>query len=785
MKNIYVLIVMLAFCLSAKANSENISIQSTGEALNDTIILTFGGGSAQIGDQICVPLYGSNFKDVVAFQWEIKYDPLVFSLNDIIPHPSITSFSFNSNDNGDGKVRMLHEDILNPIYIDSLPIIEICLDVISIPDIPTYVGMANEDFPTEIVKQSTIAEPIVPLVLSESIFIENNLDCGLILICPQNKEYVFTPGMVIHKEQFIEQYDLILQCHDYADEEVKLINMSAPGSLPQDSLIMTCDNVFYNTTIGVVIVGTSTTNTNGIITIDTVSFLNCQTDVIFNIPDNMENCTNTQRSCIDPLRCKSFMVEVTEPTTVINYSDILDSENFDECDAIIYSNYESIAAIPDPYPNGFELTCRDYDSEVPAFITIEAPLTDNHTFLGQICTSIIEITGIEEACNNDTISLSEIPVVVKSEVANIRVNGIDLEQKGPSLYAMNTADLAEFNNIITINEGANSGLYNISTLDMVLQYKILVEDMEYTAPQAIAADVDLSGSLTTNDIGFILHRILGITEGDDFNNFILEKNQQLSDLDVLNFKNDFSNYTFDLDDVDRREGFTFELFKYGDLNNTSSDYHKNLDEISEIDILIPDLKVKSGEMIKIPITLNSDESDPLVAMILSLNFEALELIEIDHDYKSNVVLHHLKGDALNLSFFDMQNESSLEIELTVKAKKEGLLSELLGTNENKINESVTNGLIVSKPILKFENSHEREEIQFFPNPANELLYITLPENRVGSTVQLYSSIGQLLASDIIQNTTHLLDLNQLNIKGLVHVVIFDENENSSFKIVAQ
>lgn len=789
MKKIYLTLALLSCLFYGRSYGENEILHTTQSISGDTITLKFGGGSATLEEDVCIPLEAENFEDIIAFQWQIEYDPNVFAFSDLITHSEFENFNlggFEFNANLPGKIIVTFTEAIGSITIESGPLLEVCLNVISVPDIPTYLSISdNDEFLLEIVKSDNSFATAV--VETSNIFIENNLDCGLLLICPMNNEYVFTPGMIIHKKDFIEQYELILQCHDYADEEVKLINMSAPGSVPGDSLIMTCENVFYNTTIGVVVTGYSTKTTDSTSNqIDTSSFLLCQSHVIFNIPDNLENCINTRRSCIDPLRCKTLSIEVTSPSTVIDYNTLIDSNGFDQCQSFFYSNYESIAAIPDEYPDGFELTCLDYQPELPVYITIEAQLSPNQFLIGEMCTALIEMKGIDAVCENDTLSEFEIPVEVIGEVKNIRVNGIDMDQRGSNLYAMNTNLLKDSGNVISINEGIGTGLQNISTLDMVMQYKILIEEEEYTAPVAIASDIDLSGSLTTVDIGILRYNILGIRE-DDFQskNFILESSQMLDEINVLDFSNDFETYSFDRQEISPNKNLVFELFKYGDLTNAHSEFHKSKSVVNHENIVLGKQYVSSGEIIEIPLIINSNISDPLIATDFALNIDAFEFVKIDHDYKGNALLHNLENGVLKISYADVNNSKDFEIHLVLKSNSKGSTSDLISLHTQSVNEIVTNELVVSKPELSFSEIQKNENTLVYPNPATESLFIVSPESKIGSTVQIYNSIGKLIHTQNIDKKRLQIDLVSLNAKGLIHVVVFDKNDNSSFMIVAQ
>jgi len=280
--------------------------------------------------------------------------------------------------------------------------------------------------------------------------------------------------------------------------------------------------------------------------------------------------------------------------------------------------------------------------------------------------------------------------------------------------------------------------------------------------------------------------ILGISEGEFLDkNFILEKNQILQGLDYLNFINDYEDYSFDKIEVIGSNGLSFEIFKYGDLSSTLSEFHKTSEiELSQ-DVEVQDQFIEKGQNVRIPISINSNLIDPIVALNLAFTIEGLGLKSIDHSFSGNALIHHNENKTLKISYAEMKNEKSFEIELAFEANKSGMLSDMIQLDYSSVNEIVTHGLVATKPVLSFTEIAEGEDYYIYPNPVNQTLFINSTRSKIGSTVKLYNAIGQLLTSETIKNERHQIDLQKLNAKGLIHVVIFDKNDNSSFIIVAQ
>ena len=941
MKKFYLFLAFCAIVTSSNASiTESILTGSTSK-VDSTIILTFAGTSAAVGEEICIPLYGQNFTDIVSFQWEIHFDPFIFSYTHIQKNPLIENLSINEENAADGRVNMLYFDpLLMPISITDEPILEICFYVSGQADIPTNVTILNsEEFPAEIVKANS-DEPNYPVVISESIFIDNNLDCGLILYCPQEVEYVFTPGMVIHKRDFIEDYDMFLRCYGYEDKNLKIINMSAPGALPGDSLIMTCENVYHNMSIGVVIQGESFEVMDGDTTFTTASFAHCQSSVIFNIPDNLEDCTNTFRSCIDPLRCKSIEVNVTEETTIIDYESIIDSENFDACDANFYNQFESIAAIPDEWPNGFALSCSDYQDRIELRNIIEATIAPNEIFIGEWCNSVIELTGVSAACIEDSTHLNgDFKVEMSGGVMSVLLNGTPLPEIEENTYYFDSEKIEDENEISVIPFRTNP-LFGISTLDVVLIYNLLIKN-EYSTTGAIAADLDLSGSPTTSDLIRVRKNILGISNDLPNLNFIVEKGEDFSDFNHLDFENKYQTFQFSKSDVFQstspanleigcatsngqnsicvpvkgndlldiaaiqstfqwdpsiltftginevsmsdvqfgsdniaegilrwlwivplgtesksydeetlfelcfdviggegeiteinlidqsdlmmeitvtnpelasfrpstknghviigtgdcdedisstsvRDGFFFELFKYGNVSEAVSRYHKSETNTVDNYLILNDQKFESGQKVMVPITVAHNGSDPIQAFDLGLEHKGLELIDISHSYQGDQLMINATENNSKISFFLPKNKKDINIDLVFQAKKSGKLSDHLSFSQDAVNEIVTEKMTVAHPELKFTDELTiSNQVYVFPNPAQGQVYLSIPPSYENGIINIYNNLGQQILTKNITSENMSIDLEAINAKGLLHITVFDGEEHSSFKIVAQ
>ena len=77
------------------------------------------------------------------------------------------------------------------------------------------------------------------------------------------------------------------------------------------------------------------------------------------------------------------------------------------------------------------------------------------------------------------------------------------------------------------------------------------------------------------------------------------------------------------------------------------------------------------------------------------------------------------------------------------------------------------------------------EISIYPNPAKDLIYVTLPtEEFNNTTIELYDAIGKLILVENVVSKTTLVSLNNLA-KGIYTVRVISEKSHTINRIIKE
>jgi hypothetical protein len=174
-----------------------------------------------------------------------------------------------------------------------------------------------------------------------------------------------------------------------------------------------------------------------------------------------------------------------------------------------------------------------------------------------------------------------------------------------------------------------------------------------------------------------------------------------------------------------------------------------------------------------------------VGMDLSLNLEHFEFLELDHDYSGDALLFNQLEDQFRLSYFGPYGkQGDVAIQLHLKSKKNGKLSELISIDQQDVNEIVSQNLKTYKPSLSFLPLQVgSENAVIYPNPTSNDIHILLPEGKHG--ISVYNSLGQrLLQKNDVMNKTYI-DAQASGLSGLVHLVIISALKTESYSVFIQ
>lgn len=344
-------------------------------------------------------------------------------------------------------------------------------------------------------------------------------------------------------------------------------------------------------------------------------------------------------------------------------------------------------------------------------------------------------------------------------------------------YSFDTEDLLEGENVIKAAPRSEA-LNGISTLDMVhLMQGLIVEDLNPL--MAISADIDRSGSVTTKDLFDMRSIIIGLKPiGDLGQSFLIEKDRDLTGLDMYAFTNDFEEYTFESNSLDGVSSIELELFQYGNLSDAVSDFHKSDAQEIDLSIKMEDRSLVLDEVFEVVVRLGHSDMGTLAGAGLKLLHPNLELLSISAEEDNTDLIYNDQNEAsTTFSFLPNENKKGCDITLTFKSKKKGMLSDLMQLDSEYNNEQINGNLELFKMSIEFVPETEVvDAFKIYPNPVINKLIINRINEADDFKVSIYNALGQLILSEKTSESTIEIDRSQLGTSQvvIVHVAYDDQ-----------
>ncbi len=304
----------------------------------------------------------------------------------------------------------------------------------------------------------------------------------------------------------------------------------------------------------------------------------------------------------------------------------------------------------------------------------------------------------------------------------------------------------------------------VSTLDLVLIQRHILEIQPLDSPyKIIAADINGNEAVTASDLVALRKLILGIWDEFQDNEswrFVDADQTFVDPSNPFPFTEKIVVENFNYEDMDN----DFIGVKIGDVNNsavTSNIAGKNHSVVrgeNAVDFHLKDVKFKTGDIVKIPVTA-SNFSD-VVGFQFALNLDGLKLMDIKKGLvdvsKDNTAL--LSDDQLaTFSWNDVHpvsaDDGDVLFTLVFKAQTDGVLSNNVGLSSDFLSAEIYNSNLEINNInleVRGENANEfstLELLQNTPNPFNgeTLIKFALPETGT-ATVKVFDITGKTLYS---------------------------------------
>ncbi|HRI01250.1 MAG TPA: T9SS type A sorting domain-containing protein [Saprospiraceae bacterium] len=275
---------------------------------------------------------------------------------------------------------------------------------------------------------------------------------------------------------------------------------------------------------------------------------------------------------------------------------------------------------------------------------------------------------------------------------------------------------AQFNGLIEPVK-SDDMLNGVSTADIVMIQKHLLGLQEFNNPfQYIAADVNLSKSVTTKDIADIRKLILGIdTKFEHAKSWrFLDASYQFQSVNNCLYENWQETYRINQLSSDLKMDFV--AVKLGDLNFNAK-VHFNKDQIETrsskpLQIHFTDLQLLQDQRIEIPITIENGDQFDAFQFTLNLDPTQVELIQVVNTSsifgEEFYSLHQKQKGKLPVAWNGNLNSNTTLFSILIQTKKPGLLS-----NAIKLNSEIT-------PAVAFEKgSGDQSKIEFWARLVSE------------------------------------------------------------------
>jgi len=378
------------------------------------------------------------------------------------------------------------------------------------------------------------------------------------------------------------------------------------------------------------------------------------------------------------------------------------------------------------------------------------------------------------------------------------IEGVTIQCKGAKEYHEYSEEGGVYTHLVpkgtykVVPSKEDNPLNGISTFDQLLIQKHLLGIQPFTDNyQYLAADVNLSGTVTTLDVVLLSRMILGKTAlFTEQASWIFLSSDDVLPVNYSVEKVLAANRTVQTP-LETESGFDFVGIKRGDVNGSAvvnTALHNATSRNSKVfSLLTEDLWLKPNTTYTIPFSFS--EAQLLDGFQLALLTENLSLLTINdepieeriHSTKENVAWYAPTSQELRVNTTAATMPSTTQFTLQIQTKQAGYLSQFLSLNQRTFkNEAYTDDLEIKEIDLFYESStsvttelteplsanqqwtQAGENIKVYPNPSTD--YIFVENNTANSITSANTEIllmdvsGKILASvpvDKHQPTTRI------------------------------
>ncbi|HMP30598.1 MAG TPA: T9SS type A sorting domain-containing protein, partial [Saprospiraceae bacterium] len=359
-------------------------------------------------------------------------------------------------------------------------------------------------------------------------------------------------------------------------------------------------------------------------------------------------------------------------------------------------------------------------------------------------------------------SLPEFPIIESSDTVGGYVFEQLPTQKNYKITASYQSDFLD---------GVNNG-------DMMVLLKHVLDIEPITSKsKLIAADINGDGIVEVDDLRLLMQALMGAIDVSKMESyrFVDKKQFDMDSIWPINYHITHDSLMENVLDND------LVAIKIGDLEAVKEPEERQLvfRSASNLDLIVEDKYVKTGDVIDIPFILDQNLSfEGLQAAISLSNFDMLQVESNVFGIKSSDFT--IQDDVLKLVLIDVVSSSASAgdqvIHLKLKARKDGKLSNLLQLAANIMDPIVFSGANMEERTLqlKFVNSSDKiSSLMNAPNPWSDKTAIYFNAQREGNAqVSIFDLSGRTILERTISvsqgdNVLEISNDQMSNVQGLL------------------
>jgi hypothetical protein len=349
---------------------------------------------------------------------------------------------------------------------------------------------------------------------------------------------------------------------------------------------------------------------------------------------------------------------------------------------------------------------------------------------------------------------------------------IDLE---PSMTAMISG---------TVAGDADEG---VSTLDIVLIQRHILDISPISDCELIAADVNMSGTVTGADIVELRRLILGITDefmsGDAWR--LVDDNSISTMQSLSDVKDEVMLTDMEQDNMD----VNWRAIKLGDVNMSVAEGRS----ATSIDFIYDDVNVTTGEIIELDLTASSYAD--VYGYQMTLDLDGLELVEVvGGDLNvTNANVAKIDDRTVTMSYASASVETASDVmTLILKAKRDGKISNMLHSSSRvtRAEAYVADGsdIDVASVTLTPRGGADYALYQNEPNPFKAFTTVSWTMAEAGTaTITVYDVAGRVIkrvTNDAVAGLNSLnFTRNEFNATGVLYYQLEAGNYTATKKMI--